>query len=233
MDTSCSPAEQGLPYSDLEVRHAEHLVSGAAQPLYPEQSSYPARDIESDKIPVDPLAYPARDTESDKTSVKPLALHGDGPEKGRSRRLCGVPIFVFYTLLAFLAVAAVVGAVVGGVLGSRHATASSSPNLSPNPGHGNASAPPQLGQLANSSLAALNFTDSNGAIHHRVYSQSNSTGAIIESAWDSQSRTWAVNALGDSNMPASNAPKPGTPIAAAVSVPGFPFVSGENMLKLP
>jgi hypothetical protein len=73
---------------------------------------------------------------------------------------------------------------------------------------------PSSGLLANSKLAAVNYTDSSGNGWHTVIYQ-DQYAALVASVYNPINKTWSIVNI-SASVPVAPKPKPGTPIAATV-----------------
>lgn len=130
--------------------------------------------------------------------------YGDAPEVALGqngappkKRICGFTARTFYIILA-LAVIVVIAAIGGGIgaaLASKKADSSASSNGtggSTGSTGGNSTTPKGPKPLANTKIAATNWTDGNNVGHRNVYFQ-DEYGAVVERRWDSNSNKWTTS----------------------------------------
>ncbi|GME30572.1 hypothetical protein GTA08_BOTSDO03720 [Neofusicoccum parvum] len=115
----------------------------------------------------------------------------------KERKTCGLPKKWFWAVLATVIGVVVVAAIVGGVVGSRSRNSKKGTSFMPT-----------------TALAAVNYTETTGVQHRRVYFQADDR-SLYQSAWDSNSQKWDVSPLNPNNSPGPEI-KPGTPLAAYV-----------------
>ncbi|KAL2038105.1 hypothetical protein N7G274_009052 [Stereocaulon virgatum] len=123
--------------------------------------------------------------------------------------------FILLLVVLVLVIAGIVGGGAGGAMAARN-------KGKPAPVPTNTSVPTPQARYAKTGLAAIQWTDSNGTLHKRLYYQDNSD-KIRESAWDNSTAfdsAWRIHVISD-------AVKPGTPIAAAA---GYPHASRNHSL---
>ncbi|KAI0975051.1 hypothetical protein F4678DRAFT_485973 [Xylaria arbuscula] len=150
------------------------------------------------------------------------------------RRICGLPIRLFYKLSAVVAVV-IIGAIVGGVAGGvssskRHKQQDHSTEPDTGGNGGNSTTPTNSYILPTSKVSATNWTDPSGLSHRFVFFQDIS-GAIVARRWDPQNSTWYTNNLTDI-FQTSRAPinplSPSTPLASA----SMNFNNTQNQIQL-
>ncbi|KAI1322556.1 hypothetical protein F5Y16DRAFT_404339 [Xylariaceae sp. FL0255] len=115
-------------------------------------------------------------------------------------RRCRMPVRIFYSAL-IISLILILGAIAGGVAGgiiSSHRKHSSNTNGTTSGNQTDPSPTPiaNVNILAESKLAACNWTDTNSITHRFIFFQ-DPTSAIIARRWDSQNRTWTTNNLTD------------------------------------
>ncbi|KAI0132908.1 hypothetical protein BJ170DRAFT_680784 [Xylariales sp. AK1849] len=136
-----------------------------------------------------------------------------------NRKIGGTRRRLFFIVIsaALLVIALVVGVTVGIV--TKHKISSTGNGSEVAPGSSNNGSETALGNsnvLANSSLSAVNWTDTEG-FNHRMLIFQDPYNSIISRRWDSQNNTWATTNV---SMVLSNSPSPvdvpaGTSLAAA------------------
>lgn len=132
-------------------------------------------------------------------------LDGIGPEvtkeqqqQQQQRTVCGLRRKLFWMLvIAAVLCIVIIAAVVGGVVGSRDAKSK-----------------PKTTFMPTTALAAVNYTESSGVQHYRVYFQAESN-ELYQSSWDSNTEEWHVSPLNPTGADGPDV-KPGTPLAAYV-----------------
>jgi hypothetical protein len=149
--------------------------------------------------------------------------------------ICGVPRKTFWILFGVITGVFIIGAVIGAAVGvavggNLHRNSlSSAPNGTTNgtvPDVANTS-----NLLPGSSIASVNWIDSYGATHYRVYFQ-DTNNSLIQSAWDSQNQTWVASQILNATNSLVGDIKPATPIAAAVRPTLGSFVSPYPVVRL-
>ncbi|KAI1752450.1 hypothetical protein F4782DRAFT_116428 [Xylaria castorea] len=127
------------------------------------------------------------------------------PGAGRFARKCGLPIRVFYGVLA-LVVLLIIGGIAGGVAGSLTSASKARDEENPTimPTNTRAATPTATQTttlnthvLATSKLSATNWTNPYDGTVHRFVSFQDPFNAIIVRRWDSDNRTWTTNNLTD------------------------------------
>lgn len=155
-------------------------------------------------------------------------------EKPKGKRICGLAAKTFWIIAALVGlglIAAIVGGAVGGTLSKNNKKDDSADQDtdSGNGGGGNGqnstTTTPDTVLLADSRVAAANWTDQAQYVHYAVVSQ-DKYNFLLASFWDSQNQSWSsVNIsriLTKSGSPISV--KPGTPLAlASTGAPGWRF----------
>lgn len=170
----------------------------------PQYESYPevhyAEHTQGHQFPqvvFDPNAYPQV---SDGNQPEAYSTDG-GPEalkRRQEKRICGLRKKPFWTILAAIILTIVIlVAVLGGVLGSRAAKSKEQTSFMPT-----------------TALAAVNYTETSGVEHRRVYWQAENDD-LYQSVWDSNSQSWEVSPLNPNGSPGPKV-KPGTPLAAYI-----------------
>ncbi|GAW17978.1 hypothetical protein ANO14919_074470 [Xylariales sp. No.14919] len=209
------------PYSELEVVPLEDRRASIAAPQRQPEKVF-AQTV--------PLEYRNHNIEAVEKDNEPSRINTTIPPGAQQsvRKICGLPLRVFYATLAIILVL-VIGAIIGGVVGSLYSRSSHA--LSDT---GDRGSPPTTGDdsttdgdnstsaltsriLPASQLSAANWTDPQGFMHRFVFFQDNSS-AIITRRWDPYNRTWSTNNLTDI-LRTSRAPinpvGPFTPLASA------------------
>lgn len=231
------------PYSTLEVHSSQH-VDGTVQHTYHAHSSrYPEvapghqPDYYPEVVPQENPKYPVLVPVEMKTLLHiepgkeviehsaPEAVNGqfvglgstspewvqdtNAPGQG-TKRICGLRRRWFWTIIAIKVIVAVVIATTLGVILTRP----SNNNADAYSPLTNATAATNI--LSNSSLTAINFTDSSGYNHRMVFFE-DGYNAIVARRWDSQNTTWATSnlTLVMSNSPTAVEIAPGAALAAA------------------
>ena len=144
---------------------------------------------------------------------------------------CGIGGLLVLGIIIAIAVAVVVtrnqqapqGSNAQGSNRDGNGTQSSSPNGTDINGGGNSPGSVSLNLLAQTSLAAANYTDNNGVFHYYVFAQSNNN-ALIVSYWDGQNTTWKTLSISQifAGQGQNIAPMSGTPLTAyAYTNPSF------------
>ncbi|KAI0813779.1 hypothetical protein GGR55DRAFT_635810 [Xylaria sp. FL0064] len=210
------------PYSGLEV------ASPQRYPLDDHHRNYQeplGNRPDSDFPEAVPLEYKNYNIQSvGKANELPKSNSSIPLSNGQGSRRCGLPLRLFYTILAIVAVVlvgAIAGGVAGGVSASRrphHTTgADSSSDGSSLTNGGNQTGVTNSYILPASKLSATNWTDPSGDSHRFVFFQDISS-AIVVRRWDPQNLTWYTNNLTDifrTSRAPINPLSPSTPLASA------------------
>jgi hypothetical protein len=176
---------------------------------------------------------------------RPYEEHNAPTEKPKRRGLCGLSLVVTWCIAVgiFLVIAgAVAGGVVGGLKSHNTTTVNDGGGGNGSSGTSNSTTGPTTGPLANSELAALNWTDSTSTERRAVFYQKN--GALFLSQYFTGNKTWSsfnISALfKDSTTPLNV--KVGTPLAvggwstnvydAATGTTGENFLIGLYFLDI-
>jgi hypothetical protein len=149
----------------------------------------------------------------------------------RVRRGLPMPIIVAIIVGTILLLTLI--ATLAGIYGSAAAHKKSGINTSNNTPPGNSNPnntgtttnPTPAGSLTISrpGLTSVNFTDSTGAMNHRVYWRDPTSGLLTGRDWNATSKVWGPGAAGSPGSKSILQPKLNTAIAAAAS--SDPFVS--------
>ncbi|KAI1113898.1 hypothetical protein F5Y14DRAFT_196549 [Nemania sp. NC0429] len=147
-------------------------------------------------------------------------LHQPGTDPASEKdRKCGLPMRVFYTSLVIaiiIALGAVAGGVVAGIKSSQNKAVQHTNDVKNETVGSDQPAKLNKNILAESRLAASNWTDPNGFAHRFVFFQDPSS-AIIARRWDSQNQTWVTNnvtAIMSSSRGPISSLGPSTPLAS-------------------
>jgi hypothetical protein len=147
--------------------------------------------------------------------------------------ICGVPRKTFWIVCGIITGVFIIGAVIGGAVGGtlHRNSLSSAPT-----GTATGTAPGAVPVVANasnllpgSSIASVNWVDSFGATHYRVYFQ-DTNNSLIQSAWDSQNQTWVASQILNATNTLVGDIKSATPMAAAVRPTLGSFVSHYSVV---
>lgn len=149
----------------------------------------------------------------------------------RRKRICGLAPRTFW-ILAGVGLLCVVGAVVGGTYGSISTRKNTTSNGDGSGNTGGASSSSSVSSsnatqtvLANSQLAATNWTDSVGTAYHALFYQ-DAAGDLIFSLWTSVDKTWNASRIVDlvpASSRASIQAQNATALAAAAR--GYPWTA--------
>lgn len=217
-------------YSSLEVASPQrHPVSQHDQ-THPEPRQNRLESALPEAVPFEYKNYNIQAVETggrlSRTGPPTPATNGQ-----YTRRRCGLPLRLFYTILAILGVlviGAIAGGVAGGIISSRRQNNSTEPDTADD--GGNLTNPTSSRILSTSKLSATNWTDPNGYTHRFVFFQ-DASNAIIARSWDAQNSTWSTTNLTDI-LRTSRAPvnplEPSTPLASA----SVSFNNTQNKLYL-
>jgi hypothetical protein len=180
--------------NNLEVVPAEDPYQGANLQL--------PRHGSSENLQVVPVEHPYQGANLQSCEQDSSANSGPSEEKRsiQSSRICGLRKRMFWICVSVLLIVVAGAAIGGGIGGTLHKSRNSSIQ------------PDSRALYSNSSLAALNWTDSAGVTQYRVFSQDNSN-TLLEFARSSRNMSWVTRQVTDASVKA----KIGTPLAAAVS----------------
>lgn len=198
-----------VTFSNLEVNRHGRTSWAEAMPNCPPHATYPEREKYEGKS-----SSWGTDSEHD---GQMLGSHG---RQQAERRICGLShrTALIITAVALVIVIGAVGGGVGVMMATRRGRTAQGQTSAPSP-----TPSPKIKSspvLQNSSLAALQWTDSVGSTvvdHYHVYYQL-TDGTIAESAWDSDTATWTVSRITDPSTDVAL----GTPLSAAA---GYPHVN--------